>query len=199
MRSKTFLVSFFTVLICGSSVLMSQESEDKKPDDGDAAEVVGRAEFDALSKQLSNSVFEGHFTIDGQETPPKKEQYFLKKVTKLPVGDLWLIQTRIKYGDHDVTVPLSLPIKWSDKTPVITVDNVTVPGLGTFDARVLIADGKYAGTWRHGKVGGHLFGTINSQNEQDGNKAESKEGTADDESAPSDESAEDQNEKPTAE
>lgn len=132
-------------------------SEDGKRDD------AGQAEFDALSKQLTNSVFEGQFTIDGQDSPPKKEQYSLKKVKKLPAGDYWLIQTRIKYGDHDVTVPLSLPIKWSGKTPVITVDNVTIPGLGTFNARVLIADGKYAGTWQHGKVGGHLFGSIKSE------------------------------------
>jgi hypothetical protein len=32
--------------------------------------------------------------------------------------------------------------------------------LGTFDARVVIHDQKYAGTWKHGEVGGHLFGTI---------------------------------------
>ena len=59
-----------------------------------------------------------------------------------------------------MTVPLSLPIYWAGKTPVITVDNLKVPGLGTFDARVVINNDKYAGTWKHGDVGGHLFGKI---------------------------------------
>ena len=44
---------------------------------------------------------------------------------------------------------------------MITIDRVTFPGFGTFDARVLIRKGKYAGTWAHsGGKGGHLFGTI---------------------------------------
>jgi len=40
------------------------------------------------------------------------------------------------------------------------MDNLNLPGLGTFSAHVVIDGGKYAGTWSHGKVGGHLYGTI---------------------------------------
>ena len=36
-----------------------------------------------------------------------------------------------------------------------------------FARRVVIADGKYAGTWQHGKVGGHLFGKIVSEQTKD--------------------------------
>ena len=32
--------------------------------------------------------------------------------------------------------------------------------MGTFDSRVIIRKGMYAGTWAHGKVGGHMFGKI---------------------------------------
>ena len=60
----------------------------------------------------------------------------------------------------DVKVPVGLLIKWIDRTPVIVLDQVTIPGMGTFDARVLIRKGMYAGTWAHGEVGGHLFGNI---------------------------------------
>jgi hypothetical protein len=81
-------------------------------------------------------------------------------VTKLPTGDLWLFKVRIRYGDHDVTVPLPLTVNWAGKTPVIVVDQLTIPALGTFDARVVIAGARYAGTWQHGEVGGHLFGKI---------------------------------------
>jgi len=49
---------------------------------------------------------------------------------------------------------------WSGNTPVITLDNLWIPGMGTFSARVLIHQGRYAGTWSHGDKGGHLFGRI---------------------------------------
>jgi hypothetical protein len=113
-----------------------------------------------LQTRLSGSVFEGQFTIDGQPDGPKQEMYELQSVTKLPAGDLWLFKTRIRYGGHDVTVPLPIPIKWAEGTPVISVDQLNVPGLGVFDARVVISGDRYAGTWQHGEVGGHLFGRI---------------------------------------
>jgi hypothetical protein len=75
---------------------------------------------------------------------------------------MWLFKARIKYGDHDVTVPIPLQVSWAGKTPMIVVDQISIPGLGTFDARVLIAGDRYAGTWQHGDVGGHLFGKIES-------------------------------------
>ena len=45
-------------------------------------------------------------------------------------------------------------------TPIITLTNLEIPGLGTFTSRVIIYEGRYAGTWQHGDVGGHLFGRI---------------------------------------
>ena len=51
-------------------------------------------------------------------------------------------------------------MKWAGKTPVITLDNVTIPGLGTFSSRVVIDGALYAGTWQHDAVGGHMFGRI---------------------------------------
>ncbi|MCA9175246.1 MAG: hypothetical protein KDB14_12245, partial [Planctomycetales bacterium] len=49
---------------------------------------------------------------------------------------------------------------WSGDTPVITLTDFTIPTLGTFSCRVLIYNGKYAGTWTHGAVGGHMFGVL---------------------------------------
>lgn len=116
---------------------------------------------------LDNVVLEGAFTIDGKDGPPSRERYEIKSVVKSDKPDYWVFQTRIKYGEHDVTLPLPLPVKWAGNTPVITLDNVTIPGLGTFDARVVIDGKRYAGTWQHGDVGGHLFGTIRKADASD--------------------------------
>lgn len=117
----------------------------------------------ALEKQfaetMSGAVLAGSFTIDGRDQPPHKERYTIAKVTKL-TGDTWLFNAQIQYGNHDVTLPLPLEVQWAGDTPVITLTDLNIPGLGTFTARVLIYRGRYAGTWQHGAVGGQLFGRI---------------------------------------
>lgn len=114
-----------------------------------------------LEKFLTGAKLMGQFTVTGKDgKPPAKEEYSISGARKLDEGDTWLITSRIKYGDKDVTVPVPLEILWAGETPVMTLDKVTIPGMGTFDARVIIHDGHYAGTWRHDAVGGLLFGTI---------------------------------------
>ncbi len=117
--------------------------------------------FKKFEQTMNGAVLAGQFTIlgkDRESMPP--EEYTIKRVSKLADGDYWLFQARIKYGDKDVTVPLPLEVKWAGDTPVITLTELTIPALGTFSARVVIDNGKYAGTWTHGDVGGHMFGVI---------------------------------------
>ena len=116
--------------------------------------------FKSFAKSMKNVRFTGHFTVTGRNSAPSKETYEIQKVEKFGDGDLWIFTARVKYGGKDVTLPLPLPVKWLGKIPVITMDKVTLPGLGTFSAHVVIDGDKYAGTWAHGKVGGHLYGAI---------------------------------------
>lgn len=120
--------------------------------------------FLALQKLLTNKRLVGLFTITGKPMKDLTEEtYEIKKIEKLALDDdLWAIETRIKYGDHDVTVPIAITILWANDTPIMTLDKVVVPGLGTFSARVVFHEEKYAGTWSHDAVGGHLFGRIES-------------------------------------
>jgi len=114
-----------------------------------------------LEKDLTNVKLIGRFTVQGkEEQSPKPEEYTITSAMKLPDGDMWLLKARIKYGDKDATVPIPLEIKWAGDTPIITLTNLEIPTLGTFTARVLIYEGRYAGTWQHGAVGGLLFGRI---------------------------------------
>ena len=114
-----------------------------------------------LKQDLTNVKLIGSFTVAGKETEtPKAEEYTITSALKLPEPDLWLLKARIKYGKTDSTVPIPLEIKWAGDTPIITLTNLEIPGLGTFTSRVVIYEGRYAGTWQHGDVGGHLFGRI---------------------------------------
>lgn len=120
-----------------------------------------KALHDKFQRLLTGAKLVGMFTIDGR--PMDKltaETYEIQKVEKLPDGDDWAITARIKYGDKDVSFPVPVEVKWAGTTPVITLDKTTIPGLGTFSARVLFHGERYAGTWQHDDKGGHLFGKI---------------------------------------
>jgi hypothetical protein len=131
----------------------------------------GRAE--ALRQKMTGAVLVGWFSQDGNNadsSPLKEERYEIRRVTRLGNGDFWLFESRIVYGEIDVTVPVPLQVKWAGELPVITLDRVTIPGLGTFSAYVLIDGQRYAGTWSHDEVGGHLFGRIETANDARGPK-----------------------------
>lgn len=113
-----------------------------------------------LEKYLTGATLKGRYTVLGKDIPPADEEYTIQSAKKLPEGDLWLIESRIKYGKWDVTVPITVPIKWADKTPVISIEKLTIPAMGTFSARVLFNNEMYSGTWAHDDVKGHLFGQV---------------------------------------
>jgi hypothetical protein len=120
------------------------------------------AERDQEFKKLVTNVrLVGNFTMDGaDEVKLQREEYVITGAMKLGDGDYWLLTSQIKYGDVDLTVPVPVQVKWAGNTPVITVEKVGIPGLGTFSARVLLDGARYAGTWSHDEKGGHLFGVI---------------------------------------
>lgn len=155
-RSIFHLALFFVMAFC--SLTAADETDPASVAEEASSVERLHADFEAM---LTKSVMVGTFMVDGDNSGKRmNERYEISKVVKSPKGDYWSFFSRIKYGDHDVTVPIPVQVKWAGTTPVITVDNLTIPGMGTFDSRVLISDGKYAGTWRHGKVGGLMFGHI---------------------------------------
>ena len=129
----------------------------------------------AFQEMLSGVTLVGYFTITGEENEGKlrSEKYTITKVSKMS-GDYWLFMARIQYGGKDVTAPLPLEVKWAGDTPIITLTDKELPGLGTYTARVLIYRNQYAGTWSGGDHGGHLFGSVikNKVNSDDADRDE---------------------------
>ena len=157
---------FAFFILCGLAIPLAADEPANKKKSPAAAPAEEKPQdraalIEKLAKKMNGVKLVGRFTVIGKDNGPlAKEEYTILSATKLEDADYWLLKTRIKYGDHDVTVPIPLEIKWAGDTPVITLTNLTIPGLGTFSSRVVIHDDKYAGTWSHDKVGGHLFGTL---------------------------------------
>lgn len=112
-----------------------------------------------FQQMMSGVALVGHSTNLKNERISGEEKYVIDKVSKLG-GDTWLFQTRLQYGSHEIPVPLPVTIKWAGDTPVITLTDLTIPGLGTYTARVLLYRDQYAGTWSGKDHGGQLFGKI---------------------------------------
>ena len=116
----------------------------------------------AFAEKLSGAALVGRFTIVGRndEKPPRPERYEIDSVTKLR-DDYWVFVARVKYGNTDIKLPITVKVFWADDTPMVSLSNVTIPGLGyAFSTRVIFHGDRYAGTWQHGKAGGHMYGRI---------------------------------------
>ena len=166
MRTVRFfsLMSLIGSLTITAITAMAQETKPAVPV---ATEKESKAEDEPLPREqrianyLTGAKFVGSYTIDSKGlNNAKEETYTISKAEKLPEEDMYRLTARIQYGDTDGEFPMDLKILWAGNTPVITLDKVWIPGLGTFSARVLILNGRYAGTWDHDAVGGHLIGRI---------------------------------------
>ncbi|MGV3771587.1 MAG: hypothetical protein ACO1QB_01710 [Verrucomicrobiales bacterium] len=152
----------------------AQAADQEKTNPGDK----GGAEMSAAEKKfqetLSNCVFQGRWCLvkDGQLGEEREEKYTILRASKTS-GDNWLIFARVQYGQKDVMVPIPVQVKWAGDTPVITLDNMSIPNLGTYSARVVVHNNSYAGTWSAGDHGGMLHGLIEKGKPASGN-SESK-------------------------
>ena len=113
----------------------------------------------AFKEMMTNVSLVGQSTSFDREGIVGKEEYVIEKVSRI-AGDRWLLHTTMKLGSGDVTVPIPIIILWAGDTPVITLTDLSIPGIGSYSARVLLFRDHYAGTWTGAEGGGHVFGKI---------------------------------------
>jgi len=147
MIRPTILVAF--VMTC----LLSSCS--RKPANLDSETERNRTFADSMS----GVTLVGYSTRLNREGLSKEERYQIDNVSHLS-GDTWLFRARLKYEDHEIPVPIPLTVKWAGDTPVITLTDLAIPGVGSYTARVVLYRDQYAGTWSGKNVGGQLFGKI---------------------------------------
>jgi hypothetical protein len=112
-----------------------------------------------FEQMMTGAVMVGHSTLDGKDGLSGEERYSIDHVTKL-AGDVWMFQSRMKLDGHEIPLPIPVNIKWAGDTPVIEVTDMSIPGMGSYTARVVLYRDRYAGTWSGKNHGGQLFGAI---------------------------------------
>ena len=131
--------------------------------------VLSQEELEAKFKQtLTKATLTGRWSSikDGKLGPEKEDKYTILGVNKVG-ADVWLINSRIQYGGKDITAPIPVHVKWAGDTAVIIVDDVGVPGSGTYSARLLIYRDTYAGSWSGGDHGGLMNGVITQEKDKE--------------------------------
>jgi hypothetical protein len=108
---------------------------------------------------MSGATLVGYSTRLDKPGVSGEERYVIEKVSKM-TGDVWLFRARMRFGSHDLALPIPIAVKWAGDTPVITLTDLSIPGLGTFTARVLTYRDQYAGTWSGKNEGGQMFGRV---------------------------------------
>ena len=112
----------------------------------------------AFQQMMTNVVLEGFFTVgDGKEL--YDDRYVIDSVTKVKDG-VWRFAARVQFNKKDLAISLNVPVYFAGDTPVISLTRQAVQGLGTYDTRLVIYKGGYAGTWGGGAGGGKMFGNI---------------------------------------
>ena len=148
------LYQFSCLLLLISGIALAEE---KPPS---AKEVTEKRERE-FTEMLSHVTLSGIYTHEDPKKEPGEERYTVYRVAKVPGRQhLWRFDVRMQFGSVNLRMPLPLTVRWAQDTPLVILDDYSIPGLGSFSAKVLFDKTRYAGTWQHGSDGGHLYGKI---------------------------------------
>ena len=153
-RLRNIVATALAVAVAMSGQVQAQE--------GAQTQEQRDAEFAAL---LDGARMEGKFNLNSAagESAAQVDLYSVSELRKGEDGT-WIFEYTMSYGQGPdgpkQTVPIPVRVEWAGDTPVLTMTDQTVEGLGTFTVRVMIHEERYAGTWSNGTVGGHMWGRI---------------------------------------
>ena len=157
----------------GAEAAESSAKERANDQDAQGADSVEDIDRHALEKEFEQTMtgarLKGYWQMTGEDgltdkgalTEPRKESYVVSKVSKMGEGS-WLVFAQITFADKDVNVPVPVRVVWAGDTAIITLDDVGVPLIGTYSARVMIHKGFYSGIWYSNvkNYGGVMAGKI---------------------------------------
>jgi len=111
-------------------------------------------------ERMRESVLVGVFTTDGDpDRTASPERYEIASVEKVN-DELWRFNATMNCCGITGAMPIAVPLRWADDTPMIAMTDTTLPGLGTFTVRLFFYADRYAGTWQHGERRGQMHGRI---------------------------------------
>lgn len=165
---KRILAWVLAGMVGVSSVAQAQDAPKAEPkadqkEEKPAGAAANQAELEKkFEETMTGAVLVGRFSSKGRQGDPREERYTIVSAKKF-LGERWVITAKIQYGGKGETaaIPIVVPVKWAGDTPVISLTDFSIPGMGTYTARVMIFQDQYAGMWAAGtEHGGLMWGRI---------------------------------------
>lgn len=116
----------------------------------------------AFAERMRSVTLVGTFTTSGREgRTPSFDRYQIASVEKVGENS-WRFNAKMDCCGvaGQSGIPIVVPMHFIGDTPVIMMTDTSLPGIGTFTVRLFFYGDRYAGTWQHGPVGGHMSGHI---------------------------------------
>ncbi|MBM3752894.1 MAG: hypothetical protein FJW38_02830 [Acidobacteria bacterium] len=111
----------------------------------------------AFEERMKGVTLVGYSTRLDREGTFGPERYKIDSVAKSS-GETWIFKARMTHEGKEVAVPIPITVKWAGRAPLITLEDFTIPGFGTWTAHVVLSGNQYAGTWSGKNGGGQMFG-----------------------------------------
>lgn len=180
------ILSAVSLLVTG--ILAQETTKTPTPPEGSVASaaplkpaIPSRAELEKqFEAELTGATLTGVWQMTGEGglsgqgvlTAPKPDQYVISKVAKVS-DEYWVVTARIQYAEKDVNIPVPVRVIWAEDTAIITLNDLTMPLLGTYSARVMIHHAFYSGVWYCGgkNYGGVMQGRITKKSDDAQNGA----------------------------
>ena len=162
-RFRAILLAVVAIVAAETSTAQQPATTSNDTETGPAAVDQASLERD-FQEMLAGTSLKGFFTELNQKSIDEllPDSYRIDKVIKKDDG-YWFFDAKVQYRGHDIPFRMPVKVKWAGATPVITLDNLPAPGLGTFTARIMFFDGLYAGTWAGHNFRGHMYGEVVKQ------------------------------------
>jgi len=166
----TMLAALCAMVVVGSSAIAAAQDKiappkpqtaPAPPPPPTATDEQARLE-EIFVKAMTNIVLEGTWQMtgkDGKLTEARDDRYDIISVSK-GFADHWVVSARMQFGGNEMIVPFPVRVVWAGDTPIITVDDFAVMGIGTYSARVMIYRGYYCGSWFGKGYSGIMSGRI---------------------------------------
>jgi hypothetical protein len=120
---------------------------------------------DKLKALFANSVVDTRWctTKNGKMSDEYQDLYRISGAKKTG-ADRWTVDAVVAVLGRDVTVPVPVRLTWAGETPVVTLEQASIPGFGKYSARVLVFQNTFAGVWSANGRSGMIHGTIEKRN-----------------------------------
>ena len=119
---------------------------------------------ESLNRILNRTTLCGYVTRDpasksGEPTDSVELTWLIEDVRHCG-GHHWEFDVLMTAGGNGQQLVVHGDVRWAGSVPVITFSDLEVPLLGRVDAQLMIHNGRFSGTWRHGRLQGYAFGRL---------------------------------------